>query len=423
MKLICLAEPYGNRMVARPQGWGDSLFFEGQEPAQRSLITLDLPGLSEISTAAVVAWVQQQAGTASSRSQVPGLPEACWRPAVLDDLLEAGNADYFRWTLSEHFKLEDFLAFADRWLPEARQRLADAVAVSGEARIAQLETLQPWLQRVFGALDQAPHRVWREHHDLLLALERPRFHALQQGSLEPAHWLELAGQVRSPQVKLEILAGLVRRLVQAGAGQDQLWATLEAIHRVPELARLTEAPFFWQTCQRTVRFEGNVSGETLDISSAQEQTVTASWPLFTARRVGRIIPGRVALVLTGEAGQRTYIAGGRELKFRLRRAGGQLAYMDNTLLLKGDEASLYPALLTVELLDTLANVDPAQALSRIADLNLPPEHPVFQAAEAARTDPRYSRVLADLLIELAAGLDADIARRLTRSQSARRRRR
>jgi hypothetical protein len=62
-------------------------------------------------------------------------------------------------------------------------------------------------------------------------------------------------------------------------------------------------------------------------------------------------------------------------------------------------------------------------LKRRYKTNLPPEHPVFQAAEAARTDPRYSRVLADLLIELAAGLDADIARRLTRSQSARRRRR
>ncbi|MCI0728921.1 MAG: hypothetical protein L0332_19695, partial [Chloroflexi bacterium] len=70
-------------------------------------------------------------------------------------------------------------------------------------------------------------------------------------------------------------------------------------------------------------------------------------------------------------------------------------------------------------LDTLANVDPQQALARVAHLDLPANHPARQAAEAVRTDPRQARVLADLLIELAVGLDADVARQLVRSMAGR----
>jgi hypothetical protein len=91
--------------------------------------------------------------------------------------------------------------------------------------------------------------------------------------------------------------------------------------------------------------------------------------------------------------------------------------MKNTLLVAKSESSATTALLEVDRLDTLAHVDPRQALAAVEDRDLPQNHPVFLAAEAAEVDPRQSRVLADLLIELVVGIDADIARDLARQQA------
>ena len=82
-----------------------------------------------------------------------------------------------------------------------------------------------------------------------------------------------------------------------------------------------------------------------------------------------------------------------------------------------DDSSIYPALLEVETIDALANLNPNDALKKAEHLNLPSDHLIYEIAEKAKTDKRQSRVLADLLIELLVGVDADIARRLARSQS------
>jgi hypothetical protein len=42
---------------------------------------------------------------------------------------------------------------------------------------------------------------------------------------------------------------------------------------------------------------------------------------------------------------------------------------------------------------------------------------VFATAKRVADDPRYGRVLADLLIELLVGIDSDVARRLARAKA------
>jgi hypothetical protein len=77
------------------------------------------------------------------------------------------------------------------------------------------------------------------------------------------------------------------------------------------------------------------------------------------------------------------------------------------------------ALLEADVLDTLANLDPEQAVDKLR-ATLPASHPIFDAARKAKTDLRYARILSDLLIEASIGIDADVARRLMKAQSRRR---
>ncbi len=114
-----------------------------------------------------------------------------------------------------------------------------------------------------------------------------------------------------------------------------------------------------------------------------------------------------------------YIRAERKLKFRIQKAGGSVRKYGCELVMqsKAGGKSLGPKLLEIERLDTLANIDPAQAIAAVEELNLPQNHPAREAAARASSDYRQRRILADLLIEERFGIDADIARHLARSQA------
>lgn len=218
-----------------------------------------------------------------------------------------------------------------------------------------------------------------------------------------------------------ILVDLVDHLASRSDDQAYVQQVLQQIRRSTRLAKRSwYCSPFWERLKDVVRLEPNVHGETIDISAAEEDVVWLNWHVLEARRVGRIVPGRTALVLRNGA-QRTltFIAGQRRLKFQVARAGGQLKRMGNTLVAKPKGVSgLHQALLEIEMLDTLANLNPQQALAQL-DQALPDDHPAVIAARAASTDPRQARILADMLIEMRTGIDANVARRLVRAAGRR----
>ncbi|MFN0250581.1 MAG: hypothetical protein ACKV2T_27120 [Kofleriaceae bacterium] len=79
------------------------------------------------------------------------------------------------------------------------------------------------------------------------------------------------------------------------------------------------------------------------------------------------------------------------------------------------------ALLRVDEIDSLAQLAPARAVALLGDLA--PTTPITEALARADADPRWRRVLSDLLIERIVGIDADVARRLARTEASANRKR
>jgi hypothetical protein len=181
-------------------------------------------------------------------------------------------------------------------------------------------------------------------------------------------------------------------------------------------------PEMWTILADHIRFPPTVHGETIDIAKAREITAPLHWHLLTSRRVGPIKPGRPALYIQ-VGNQTTYIRGERRLKHAVRARGGKMNRWGNTLVLAGrGPASVHGALLEVDKIDTLSQIDPARAVALVG-APLSDDDPIATAFRSAERDPRWRRILADLLIERLVGIDADVARHLARAEAAGNRRR
>lgn len=249
-------------------------------------------------------------------------------------------------------------------------------------------------------------------------LDGARWQAARAEGVDLERWIAVAAKLGTDEVCLKALNRIARELRARPPGDVP--ALLEKIAARKRLRNLTEYDTqFWELLRDQVTLGASATGVTVDITDAYEQTVQLRWDVLRAQRVGPVTGGRSALVVASPYGRpQVYVRGERKLKFQVAKAGGTLQKYGCTLVMKGSGGpSLHPALLEIERLDTLANVDPAQAVASLADLSLPPAHPVYQTAAAARTDARHARILADLLIELRFGIDADVARHLARGQA------
>jgi hypothetical protein len=428
MKIISITEIYGDRVMVRPLFyWGDVLYFAGQQPPAKTMITLNLPGLTRLTPEAILAWVTEHnparkkpGALLSKRRQVDTLTEEMWRETVLADFLEAQNYQSALWQLHNHFSLAELGQFCEQWLPEARKRIGQVLAIPADRKAEQanrLKELHPFLDRVFGVANQAPYRTHHEQVDLTRELEEVEITAMRRGGFSPTRWIKMAETLETSELSLALLKEVADHLAEPDTDQAYIHQTLKEIGHSRKLKQITYGPEFWDRLKTSLRLEGTLEGQRVDITAAQEETVQLGWAVFEAQRIGRVVPGRAALVLREDPNKLSYIAGERKLKFQISRAGGRLERHGNTLTLESDRAGLQRALLEVELLDTLANVNPRQAIAQVESLGLPADHPIFQAAAAVPDDPRQARILADLLIELVVGVDADVARRLVRNQS------
>lgn len=435
MKLIYLTTTYGKRRVIRPGYTSPAFFFAGQEPADNVLITLDLPGLEQGTQEAITNWLiaynpegesllikaltfltgKQETAT---RRDVLELPPKVWRLTVLDDFIEATNYRQAIWQASRLFPLKEYEAFGKKWLPQAQTAVANALAITNPtAKAAALNQLHAFWERIFGVMGQGPQKVYQEWDDLIYKLDKEIIASLTAKPFDFDTWRATVVGLQSNRGLADGLLAIGRHLAEQEP--DTLFASLQNLGENIKIRQASQYyTVFWNLFQHKLRLPATVSDETIDISNAQAQRVQLNWQVINGRRIGRITPGKMALVLN-QGGTIYYIAGDRKLKFQIIRAGGSLKRHGCILTMGGTvNNSLNKALLEAEQVDTLANVSPAVAIERVAHLNLPANHPVYAAAEAAGHNPKQARILADLLIELTVGIDADVARRLVRAQMA-----
>lgn len=415
MKLLYQTTIYGSRVVVQDYIGNFTLFFSGRQPQHPMFILIEMVGLPQANLASITTWLTQNGYRESkSRRDVLELPEVAWRKAVLDDMLEAHNYQLAGWSLDHYFDLAAFDDFARQQLPKILELLHTGImAPAGESRAETLRMVQGLLERILAVIGRTPARVQADYQQEIKKLEKGYFHLLHQQTFSPARWIEAAGRMKSNEVALDVLMEVIDYLSRPGISQETLHQTIAMIGRQQNLRQLTQQPtsVLWYRLSHALRLEGNVQGKTLSIASAKEERAALSWELFDGPRIGRVVPGRPMLVATDDSGRKVYIVGQRNLKRLVQKAGGRLAYHGNTLLMDDSTSNnLNQTFLEAEILDTLANMAPQQALNRVAHLQLPTEHPIYQAAAAASHDPRQSRILADLLIELVVGVDADIVR-------------
>jgi hypothetical protein len=132
MKLLFTTHRYGDRIMISPGYGGRAIFFAGEkQPRNQQLITVELPGLPKtVRRLSLPGWMKHTAVSSPSPHTLYELPADNWRPATLEDFLDAENYQNMGWWLHEHFLLDDFSRFADKWLPPVQEQIRQALALA-----------------------------------------------------------------------------------------------------------------------------------------------------------------------------------------------------------------------------------------------------------------------------------------------------
>lgn len=402
MKLLALVAQFGGQPIVYLHGQ-EAVFFSGRKPKSPSLIAIEMPGLKRLS--AVRAWL-------IANDRKGEIHDSLWRPAVIDDFLDARNAEQLVWNVSTYFSVADVARFAEDHGPALLRDLRAALDVERERKPRALTEIQQPVNRYAYVTFQASRLIQSEADRLKEELDREDAAELVTSPFDVADWVHGIRQLRTDNIKREVLDDLGTQLAErphliAEALDALVDAKLDRIH----------APIMWTRIANVLPFDATVSGKTIDLTTATEVTVPAGWELWTAARVGPVRPGRAALRVT--IGKRVHLVRGeRKLKHRIRDRGGEIQRWGCTLVVGGDAGTsrVHTKLLEVERIDTLAQIDPARVVASIADAH-PDDPAIATALRNALDDPRWRRVLADLVIERVVGIDADVARRLSRAQS------
>lgn len=457
MKLVGLTNRYGGR-VAVQISWGKQLYFEAPEPPVDKILFLEFPGLTLPSdggtagrlgfykvqdemTRAIIAFLterkqddtsQEEAPTTAEgrrkkRRQINEIPADFWRLATLDDLLEVTNGTELRYVLTQHFSLEELRSFVQRRAPEATERLSEALtAPVGAERLAALEGVERFVDTVMVIGSIIPNTISQELDKARRMLDRERIRAAKLPAVSGPEDLALTrriallSELKHDDEVRNFLIKTAKAIKRVGLLAAEVTAF---VHQVQKNKRVQEAaiwiPEFWQALEGRIELPATEKGITLDITNAREVEVEMDWAVFNAHRIGPIVSGRKALLVhSGDNKIVYYIRGERKLLFQVRSApGGHLEKYDCTLTIAQAEGQqrLRRLILDVERIDALAHLDPDAALASVPSAqDLPAHHPIRRTVDTARADCRQARVLADLLIELHSGVDADIIRSLSR---------
>lgn len=423
MKLIYLTNEYGGRICVNVQ-YSYRFYFEGAQPPNQTLITLDLPNLYMASYSYVMSWLKSYRGLEAeqTRREINEFPETVWRETVLDDYLEAENFHETVWQIFHRFSSADFAEFGNKWLDSAKEKLNNAVQNEiGTQRIQAFNEIKSFLERVYFVMDKTPQNLAQEIQNMQTAIDRASWENIKKQTDEIAEWIKTANRFSSDVARRDAVVEIVGEIAKRRLSSNEILKFLHKFNQNLRNAAGYYDNYFWTTLAPALRLEQNVINKTIDLTEAVEEKVLLNWNLLNAKRVGQISHNRNALVIKDKQTglPKMYVSGERKLKFQIQKHGGKLEKFGCVLKIASAEerSSIQPALLEVEKIDALANLNVEQALEKIAHLNLPPNHLIFHVAERAKTDPKQARILADLIIEILIGVDADIARRLARAQA------
>jgi hypothetical protein len=400
--------------IGFPVEWQYTVTFAGEPPSPKVPIAIDLPGLKSLTWQGLRAWVDERRpeASASRKKRSLELPEGCWREAVLDDFVDGQLEGWF--TPHNRFSLDEYCAFVAKWSSEvqsALQSVGDAPA--GKRRLKALKQARLLTSRVVDVMAWIPEVVARQQDRQQAAGDRARMERIYETAPEIECIVQAIVRVKSDRVRLQSLIRLARDLASDEAvGPEEMHRALDLIgeHRALRDAVHGESRF-WEVVAPKVQLSATVADGTFDITDGGDLEVELGWDVYRATRIGPIVPGRTALAIWTRDGGLTLVRGERKLKFEAMRRGGAMVRHGCTLTVRPDPAvAIQSAFLDVERLDTIAALDPAQALEAVAELGLPDDHLVVQTARAAVTDLSKRRVLADLLVELRHGLDPQVAR-------------
>lgn len=419
-------------------GWQRMLFFEDPAPAADRLVTVEIPQVryredGERLYRDIVAHLG--AGEGGKKRESVLLPPALWRPAVLDDILDADNGEQQMYGLSSHFSSDALAEFAARTTPEIAGRLRAILEERGDARRKRYGRERRFLASACGVvLWGLPQRLEIERAREQTAADRARVKAFDAPEAVAARaalsdddalaaYLRLLGASHTALGRRLALRRFADRFVPKGSVWEEVEPVLRrlAAHKRARAAAEAEGTL-WERVAPALHLPATLTGATVDLSGAREETVRMGFDLLDARRVGAIVPGRTALVVRDSRYRiTTLVRGERKLLQAIRASADGRLVRHGCILTVGDAKAspLRRLILDAERIDTLAALDPEAAL---AGAGLGEDHPAFALAARARTDHRQARALADLLIEETCGVDAEVLRAMSRAQERRGRR-
>ncbi|HEV7555577.1 MAG TPA: hypothetical protein VGO00_09000 [Kofleriaceae bacterium] len=414
--MICVVQQFGGEAMVNIGYGKEGLFFAGKQPTYPSLVTLEMPGLKRVGNAIrlwLIAHHRRRGG--KSRRQRVDLVESLWRPTVLDDFIDAHNAEACVWYVSTYFTARQISDFTAKHGPSLHHAVREAIEVERTRRARALKAVAARTNRVVPVIYQGSRRLYTEMEAIKEELDREDAAELLTSPFSVARWIKGTSKLRTPTVKAQVLGDFGKQLAErphliAGALDRMIAAKLHEVH----------APEMWKHIATLVPIEQTIRGKTIDLTTAHEMTAELGWELWSAERVGPVKPNRSVLAVT--VGKRTYyVRGERKLKHAIRARGGKITRWGCTLVVGGSVGTrgVHAKLLEVDRIDTLAHIDPRRAVALVSG----DDPAIATAARHADDDPRWRRILADLLIERLVGIDADVARRLARSHASANRRR
>jgi hypothetical protein len=425
VKLLFPTATFARKAMVQFHYGKPGLFFLGEQPPVPALLAFDLPGLKSQGHEAITKWIiahhQSTKKSKKTHEEETAVPRDMWRRAVVDDYLDAANAVTYIWHASTYFSLEELVTFAETHGPALDRDARGAMSLLREARPKALAKVIKRAEIVVPLISAAHRRCTTDLEELKNALDREDVAKLKKAKTSVAAWISACAELRSAVVKAELLLDIARRLV---AEADEK-AIVKALDQMIEkkLHEVYVAELFTILGDK-LPLPPNVTGETIDLALAREVTVKASWQTYMAKRVGPVKVGRGALYTyakNGSAYTVQYVRGERKLKHRIKKRGGSIQRWGNTLTIGvKDPSSVHVALLRVDEIDSLAQLAPARAVALLGDIAPTPK--ITEALAHAEADPRWRRILSDLLIERIVGIDADVARRLARAEASSNRR-
>ena len=416
MKLLESVFQYGNESAVR-LNYSGLYFFEGTPPKADSLIFLNLPGLDKLwPEEDVRKWFSEYRKQEEfSRKDLIRISSDLWRPGKIEDLMEVSN--YYNYNFTNYFSQAEFQGFLSDKVPRALSEMKYILLIKDEKRkLSEAKVFQPTFAKYCAIMNLASSKIGQNLSLWEDAIERKIFTELKNRNVSDEELLKEGNQLSSANIRRELLRFYAERQIGKKISGRELLEKILIIQNYTVLRKDTEIPGheFWRILLPHLQFEANTFNESFDITNAEETTPVLNWDFINAKRIGPVVPGRSALSIPGSP--HIYIRGERKLKFRIQKSGGKKDLFQNTLTVQTEKNSLSLLLLETEKIIALSSLAPKQAV-RLADpLNLPRDHILYLTAEEAEWNSAKARILADLLIELLAGIDSDTARKLVRQE-------